>query len=223
MSFFDFFWEKSVAVSGGEDTEVFWFFLATVAAAAAVVAAATAGVATGAVAAPVATTAVATAGVATGAVAAAVATAAVAAVATAAVATGVLAAVAVGLFYSFLFFPPLIPFLIASFVLAEAFFWKSKRKPKKSENTFWFTTKLKAFYLFESCFWILQVNGWFYALKGFLDWFGLNQETIQQAIYFVGWGTATIIVIMLIGFVWIKTNQLKYRKKTTEKVRRSND
>lgn len=113
-------------------------------------------------------------------------------------------------FFGITNFPPLIPFLIRSIILTELFFWTTKRKPKKNENTFWFTLKTKTSYFLESAFWLIQANGALHAFRAFMKWFGASQDLVWTGAKTIG--VLTVIVVTV--FVWLKVNEKKFKKKT---------
>jgi hypothetical protein len=204
MSFAEWIYNKIDSIFG-EDLAV-----AAVAVVAAVVAGAVAGAA-------VVAGAVAGAAGAAGAAAVAAGAGAVAAVVTvaagaAAVAAGAGAVAAITFFLTFYgvtYFPEIIPFLITTLILTEIFFWTTKRKPEKKENTFNFTLKTKALYFVESAFWIIQANGAYHGIPILVEWLGLNQETISNGLY----GLGALLIIIVIAFTWIKINESKFKRK----------
>jgi hypothetical protein len=113
---------------------------------------------------------------------------------------------------------PILYTVIAIILLAEILFWLSKAKPSKKENKFHFTVKRKTIALIESSYIILQIEGLPKAIQILSKWIGLNEKIVREIICFVGWGTITILAIAVIGYGWIKINEIKYKKNNKKKV-----
>lgn len=110
-------------------------------------------------------------------------------------------------------FPPIF-YLASIIILAELFYWKSKRKPGKKESRFWFVAKEKIRYLAESAFWILEANGLHNFSMWLIDYFNMSLGPIEAAIYFVELSIIVIMLVTLFLFLYIKGSELKFRGKS---------
>lgn len=105
--------------------------------------------------------------------------------------------------------------LIPIIALAELLFYLDKKKPAKKENTFWFTAKRKVQGLLEAAWVVLSIKGAYDLIPIVSQWLGENQELTNEIACFVGYGIATITIIAILGYAWIKANSLKYGGKVS--------
>lgn len=123
----------------------------------------------------------------------------------------------------FLFLPfvlnflSLIIILIGSIVLAELIFLKfDNTKPKRKQSIFWFTVNRKIEAIVEGCLIILSLVSLINFGRISYNWSIKNWNLIGQFIGVVGF----ISIALIVFFVYIKLNSLKYRNIKKKKNRR---
>ena len=101
--------------------------------------------------------------------------------------------------------------IIGIIILVEIMFWCfDKAKPKKKESKFWFTCKRKLENLFEILLGLSAITQ-IYIFTREIDFFKYY-PTILKWIGYIGMGMICIMFVVGLFYLWIKLNELKYRR-----------
>jgi hypothetical protein len=111
-------------------------------------------------------------------------------------------------------FVPILSLVLGILFLTELLFWTNKETPRKNENTFNFTIKKKFKALIKSLFIYICVAEVLVIIRELVE--NINYEILMEILKWIGYIGAGIIclgIILLIGYGWIKLNELKYKKR----------
>ena len=104
--------------------------------------------------------------------------------------------------------------IVGVIVLAEIIFLLfDKKKPKKKESKFWFTAKRKAIAYLESTFIIIELNGLYQLTVRGYPYIKRYFPEIVKWLGYIGIGIICLVVVLLILYVYIKLNSLKFKKR----------
>lgn len=108
-------------------------------------------------------------------------------------------------------FYPILYLIIGIFLLVELFYWLSPKEKVKKKDILVHTLKRKGEALFEVLMLLSAIAQIYILVRECSKYF--NKEMLQfilMLIGYVGLGTICIIVIIFIGYLFIKLNNLKY-------------
>lgn len=121
--------------------------------------------------------------------------------------------------------------LVLTLIMMELFYWIDEEKPKKKENKFWFTVYKKVDSLLNAFFTlaiiqIIRVVAYyinFEILLKIFHYIGIALSYVAGAIFIAAVAIGTVFIAVLVLYLFIKLNQIKYGfgdKKTKTKKKR---
>ena len=106
-------------------------------------------------------------------------------------------------------FMPILLIIIGILLIAEIMFWLTKEK-KLKKNLFWHTCKRKIENIFEVLLGVSAISQ-IYILTRDID-FSEYFPTILKWIGYIGAGIIIIGIVVGLFYLWIKLNELKYKR-----------
>lgn len=108
---------------------------------------------------------------------------------------------------------PIIVLILGIIILSEILFWLMPKEKVKAKNLFWHTTIRKLENIFEVLMGLFAVAQIYIFTREIAKHYNVEvTQLILKWIGYIGVGIIGIALIVLIFYVWIKLNSLKYAK-----------